>query len=337
MVGHPHRHGAPGLAEVPLQRRLRVADQRERSRPELLDQGARVAGHPDRERVERGRRRDEHRRRHLPAAALGLQQVGHGLGVERVGGDAVDRVGRDHDQRAALDREAGGLDGRLALLLRSPSGSARSWPSPGHRASRAVVKRARPVRSGWSRTSVQRPVAANTAGTDSPWTSACSTPTTPPGPEQLGRPDRQHPDRVQAVGTREQREVRVVVARLGRHRLPGLERDVRRVADDHVDLAEQVVERGGRSRRAAGRRRCRPGSAPPRRTPPGRARPRAPGRPGASSATAFGDRARARCRGRRRPATRARPACSIAQPASSSVSGRGTKTPGPTSSVTCRN
>ena len=56
-----------------------------------------------------------------------------------------------------------------------------------------------------------------------------------PGPQQRGRTLLQRPDRVEAVGAGEQREVRVVVARLGGHRLPGLQRDVRRVADDHVD------------------------------------------------------------------------------------------------------
>ena len=43
-----------------------------------------------------------------------------------------------------------------------------------------------------------------------------------------------------------------------------------------------------------------------------------------------------RCRGRRPPARRDALACSTAQPASSSVSGRGTKTPGPTTSSTWR-
>ena len=36
-----------------------------------------------------------------------------------------------------------------------------------------------------------------------------------------------------------------MVARLGGDGLPGLERDVGRVADDHVDGAEEVVEGGG--------------------------------------------------------------------------------------------
>ena len=55
---------------------------------------------------------------------------------------------------------------------------------------------------------------------------------------------RQHPDRVEPVLAGEQRQVRVVVACLRRHRLPGLQRDVRRVAHHHVHGAQQVVEGG---------------------------------------------------------------------------------------------
>ena len=162
------------------------------------------------------------------------------------------------------------------------------------------MKRARPARSGWSRTSAQRPVAAKTAGADSPWTSACSTPTTPPGRSSSGGPALEHPDRVEAVGAGEEREVRVVVAGLGGDRLPGLERDVRRVAGDHVDGAGQVVEGRRPCRRGAGRRRCRRGCAPPRRAParPARRRARAPSGP--RRRPPWRSR-RSRCTGRRRP------------------------------------
>ncbi|TCN38353.1 hypothetical protein EV644_109138 [Kribbella orskensis] len=46
---------------------------------------------------------------------------------------------------------------------------------------RPVVKRGRPDRSCWSRISVKRVVEVKTAGADSPWTSACSQPNQPPG------------------------------------------------------------------------------------------------------------------------------------------------------------
>ena len=64
-----------------------------------------------------------------------------------------------------------------------------------------------------------------------------------PGPQQGGRAPLQDPHRLQAVLTAEEGQVGIVVARLDRHGLPGLQRDVRRVADDHVDGAEQVLER----------------------------------------------------------------------------------------------
>ena len=75
-----------------------------------LDQRARVAGEPVGERVERGGRADQHRRRHVPAAALGVEQAPDGGRVEGVGADAVDGVGGQHDQLAAPDGEAGRLD-----------------------------------------------------------------------------------------------------------------------------------------------------------------------------------------------------------------------------------
>ena len=78
-----------------------------------------------------------------------------------------------------------------------------------------------------------------------------------------------------------------MVARLGRDRLPGLVRDVGRVADDDVDGAGQVVERRRPGRPAGGRRRCRPGCGRPRRGPARRARRRARRAAGTSSATAL--------------------------------------------------
>ena len=102
VVRHPHRDRAAGVAEVPLQRRLGVADQGQRPGPELLDERAGVARDPDRERVERGGRRDQHRRRHLATAALGVEQVGDRLVVEGVRGDPVDGVRRQ--QHAASPR-----------------------------------------------------------------------------------------------------------------------------------------------------------------------------------------------------------------------------------------
>ena len=127
-----------------------------------------------------------------------------------------------------------------------------------------------------------------------------------------------------------------MVAGLGGHRLPGLQRDVRRVADHDVDRAGQVVEGVGHVAvpqvdAGAGEVALGPGVGAPRR-----ARRRAPGRR-APRRRPRGRSRPSRCRGRPRPAARAsRRTASIAQPASSSVSGRGTNTPGPTTSSTWR-
>ena len=117
VVGHPHRDGAAGVAEVPLQRGVGVADQGQRAGPELLDQGPRPRRDPDRQRVEGGGRRDQDRRRHVAAAALGVEELLDGVLVEGVGGQAVDGVGRQHHEAPALDGQAGGLDRGLALLV----------------------------------------------------------------------------------------------------------------------------------------------------------------------------------------------------------------------------
>ncbi len=74
------------------------------------------------------------------------------VGVERVGADAVDGVGGQHDQLAPLDGEARRLDRGLALLVGRRSenvvASRRSASHGGHRASRAVseARRDRPGR-----------------------------------------------------------------------------------------------------------------------------------------------------------------------------------------------
>ena len=123
-----------------------------------------------------------------------------------------------------------------------------------------------------------------------------------------------------------------MVARLRRHRLPRIERDVRRVAGQHVDGAGQVVEGGRHVAVAQVDAGARPGCAS------------AQACAASSSSTACTTRRRDLVGDRlgdrsgpgaqvddHRPgrASRSSAHCSIAQPASSSVSGRGTKTPGP--------
>ena len=104
---HAERHGAARLAEVPLQRGLRVQDDREPAGPELLDEPAHRSGHLAREGVERGDAGDQHGWRRGALTALGLEESGDRGRVERVGGDAVDRVGGNHHEFAAADGPAG--------------------------------------------------------------------------------------------------------------------------------------------------------------------------------------------------------------------------------------
>ena len=83
----------------------------------------------------------------------------------------------------------------------------------------------------------------------------------------------------------------------------------------------------------AARRRCRPGCARPRRAASGRARPRGPRRPAPPSAMALAiapDPVHRSTTTAGVPAGQLGRSRSIAQPVITSVSGRGTKTPGPT-------
>ena len=107
---HPERHRAPGVAEVPGQRRRVLHHQGQRAGPERLDQVARRAGHRADQAVDGVPGTDQHRHRHVPAAALGGQQAGHRGGVEGVRADAVQGVGRQHHERAGAHRARRGGD-----------------------------------------------------------------------------------------------------------------------------------------------------------------------------------------------------------------------------------
>src|SRR5215470_12848295 len=176
---HPQGHRALGLAQVPQQRRAGPEDQGERARPELVDQVL-----PERAEVvdqRRGRPRgaDQHRRRHVPAPALGRQHGGDRGRDERVRADAVHRVGRQHDQLAGASRRHRGVDPRgprervAAVVTR-----AHQAPSPDQA---AVTKRSRPARSLWLRVSRQPDSSGNTQYTAAPCGAPCSTATSPPG------------------------------------------------------------------------------------------------------------------------------------------------------------
>ena len=265
---------------------------------------------------------------------LASSSVGTAAGVEGVGADAVDGVGGQHHELAALDGQARPRTCGLPLVV--GGGGVASLASA--RASLCQSRRHE------ARTAGQVAVVARLAATArSPRRPPARTrparrrarPRPPPRAAAARPRAARAPDRVEAVVARPQRQGRVVVAGLGRHRLPGLERDVRRVADHDVDGAGEVVERRGHVALAqvdagAGQVARRPGVGAPRRARRRGPAPRAPRRrrPWRSRPS--------RCTGRPRPGARARGPASTAQPASSSVSGRGTKTPGPTASSTWR-
>ena len=117
IVGHAQRDRAAGLAQIPLQGRLRVADERQSAGPEGSGQGAGLLRDGVREPVEHAAVGDEHGRGHGAIAALGLEQALHGLGRERVGRDAVDGVGGHHDDLVAGQLAAGGIDSGAARAL----------------------------------------------------------------------------------------------------------------------------------------------------------------------------------------------------------------------------
>ena len=205
---------------------------------------------------------DQHRRRHLAAPALGVEQLGHGVGVEGVGGDAVDGVGGQHHQLAALECQSGGLDGGLPLLRGGgrealgchgpivPGALSRSGDGPRDRGGRAPR--------------AHRPVAVKTAGAEPPLHVGVLGPHHSPGPQQhrgalleerASRRDRRAPEKSARCGSWSRASAATDSQ--------AVERDVRRVADHDVDLVQQVVEGVGHGRPAAARRRCRPGCGRP--------------------------------------------------------------------------
>ena len=319
VVGHPHRDGAAGVAEVPLQRGVGVADQGQRAGPELLDQRPGPGRDPDRQRVEGGRRRDQDRRRHVAAAALGVEQLLDGVLVEGVGGQAVDGVGRQHHEASALDGQAGGLDRGLALLVgggRVALPAHGSWCQSGGGEPRtarevAVVAHLGPASGGGQHRRDR--LALDVGVLDAEHS---------PGPEQLrrrGRPapgsrrGRRRPRTAPGAGrgrgprgrpTPRPRAGRTAGCRPRRRRCRARSsKAVTKSPEPQVDAGagEVALRPSGTPARRAPRRA--PGPAAPRRPPPWRSR-------------------RSRCRGRPRPAPRARrPPRSPSRPAARSPAG----------------
>ena len=245
--------------------------------------------------------------------------------------------------RSDLDDRRGAAHRRPAVV--HPRGSDRTGAGPRRE---EAGPRATEVRVAQAPTSIATVAAAGPqvgvvddlpqprAAQRPPWLSACSMTSTPPSRSSTAARAATATGHRQPVGRPAvERDLRVVVAHLGvdRH---GPDGDVRRVADDDVDLAVEVVERPSSRRRAARRRRGRAGrgSRRPSRAPGRTARRRARVARGhlVLDRERDGARAGAQVDDQRRPATRRGRRRSRARP-STSVSGRGTKTPGPTARV----
>ena len=160
-------------------------------------------------------------------------------GRERVGGHAVDGVGRQQHQlaprRSRRRRRRGRRRARRGRCSRRGQPRGSSLPHGRFSGRRAVVKRGRPARSGWSSTSVEGPVRADEAGSALALLVGVLDAQPPAGVQQPGG-DGQHPaDDVEPVRARPRARA------AGRGRPP------------------RAAARRRRARRAGWRRRRRPG------------------------------------------------------------------------------
>ena len=155
VVGHPHRDGAPGVAEVPLQRRLLAADQGQRAGPELARSG------PGRRTGRRPRaRRGWSPRRPAPAAAC----PGRGPWRRAAGGPPRGRTRRRRCRRRCrwAARPAGRAARRARRWRCRPRARSR------RRSGTAGRSRGRLVGSVTSGTPVIVPAGRSRSGTDLP-------------------------------------------------------------------------------------------------------------------------------------------------------------------------
>src|SRR6202022_935514 len=114
--------------------------------------------------------------RHVTPASFRREQRGDGGGVERVGANAVHRVGGQHDEPAALYRGRGCCDSFRPLRFVSALKNLR------HDALflRAVTKRGRLAKSVCEAMSVKDPLLQSNPVTAEDASSSCSTANIPP-------------------------------------------------------------------------------------------------------------------------------------------------------------
>ena len=117
VAGDAERHAGRSLVD---QRRKRGGcgarqHQRQRTGPKCL--GKRASGRREvRAGLRHRQRGDKGDERLIRRAALGTKHAGHGIVVGGIGGEAVDRIGRQPDQLALADRPCGLRDGRPRRL-----------------------------------------------------------------------------------------------------------------------------------------------------------------------------------------------------------------------------
>ena len=350
MARHAQGDGAPGLAEVPAERRLRAEDDRQPAGPELVEQRADA----------RGRRSASASRVACPgistgggdcaAAPLRVEQALHGAGFERVGGDAVHRVGREHDELAASDRaprivacrreQSLEIDARgrrreamtLTMIVRTTwTGGRQGSRLPAHRRRRTIATGEVGVRGASGPPAVGRPRRSRIAP---PCSSPCSM-TSSSARGAAGEGASSSRPRARRRGRRLPRRERAQ-GRAGapRGRAGPCRRDVGRVGRHDRDGPSSSGSASARPPSTslafpAPTARC---CGAPRRRRPARALPRRRRRgTSVAMASAMAPLPVPRSTATGRAPGHARSA-SIASWATPSVSGRGTKTPGPTCS-----
>ena len=270
---------------------------------------------------------------------LAVEQRLHGGGVEGVGADAVDGVGGQHHQLARAGRPGAAAATAASRSSSVPVGIARQLSGTS-----AVTGSSCQSRRQEARTAGQVGVVAHLASTGRrrrrppaptrPGRRRARRPTTPPGRSSSAA--RRSRTRIASSPSSPENSARcgswsrasgATDSQASSGMYGGLQittstvparssKAVGHVAEPQVDAGAGQVALGPGVGGRVELDGVHPGAAAPRRRPPWRSRP---------SPVHEVDHDRLRP---------ARAACSIAQPASSSVSGRGTKTPGPTASST---
>src|SRR5579875_1024806 len=173
---HPDRDRPVGVAEIPVQAAVGRAHQGERPRPELIDQVLAVGAEVLHQRHRRAHGADQHRWRGLPASALRRQQRRHGHPVEGIRRYSVDRIRGQHDQLAGAQREGRGGQAVPSLAgVGTVIRSAHRWIIPSACLSSYCHRRDEPVPADRQRRS-----SAKIQYTAGPCCSPCSTATAPP-------------------------------------------------------------------------------------------------------------------------------------------------------------